>query len=426
MNQKNGFLPVILGVITACSILIIAVILCLDIIMRGFFPGIYLGSRIAGTYNELKKENSLIDSFFTYKGLNLSNNLSVAVNGNFSNIGFDFNGQCNVSDSKIYLDGSTALSNKTVDTQFFYDNGSYGICLPEYADAWICSNTDTSDNSTSGYSSQNVPDPVVSSLLQELMHNAKIKKYSEIDNNIFEYTVYTDGDIWEKIFSEVSDRLLDDTDNIDNSSEDSMTYIITDCLSDIDLPKTVMFTIRERDKKIVYARCLTTLNNENIDVWFDMSGSEHLLDSVDIGMLYSVDGNQTSLSVKSSGNNFNLSKNLYNKAQIEINVPLLDKIIIDTECNFTDMSNFNYSLNMEIENLCVAQVSGTGVYTDDGLSVIADNILFDLGFISYSGYSAITMKETDQTFNIPQKTQYTVDSPLSDLYNLIYSNISQN
>ena len=420
MKQKNEILPIILGIVTACCVLFAAIILCLDIIMRGFFPGIYLGSRIAGTYNELKKENSVINDMFTYKDLLPSDNMTMTLNGNIDNIGFDFNGQ--YADLKLYLDGNVMFSDKTaVNTQFFYDNGSYGICLPDYINAWFYKNNNASDSSETASFSDNSSVTDIYPMFKNIVKDAKIKDYSKIDKDTCEYKIYTNGDVWEEIISASSYNLQhsNNYNKLLNSYKETISSLTSDFLSDIDLPQTVIFTVHERDNRIVYANCSTPTSDGNISIMLDMSKSEKLRDSLEINILYSFSGNELEFLLTSSGNHFDSSKKLYNNTNIEIKLPILGKTIIEAGYESTGAASFNYSLNMNTENLYSANVSGTASHIDDTLSVTADNMSLDFGNTQHSGYITVSMKETTQPFNIPQKTQYPLDPTFSDFYSFI-------
>ncbi|MDD6483005.1 MAG: hypothetical protein PUF72_00295 [Clostridiales bacterium] len=130
-NKKN-FLPELLGILSACAVVIVLVVFNIDLIMMRFAPKIYVSSMLAKTVKEIEGEQETVSSVYPrYRSIRDSNTTHI-----------------NLSAGDKTAD-ITALYNKT--TPQLYASGTYdkiafegyiqeqetGICLPELMDVYF-------------------------------------------------------------------------------------------------------------------------------------------------------------------------------------------------------------------------------------------------------------------------------------------------
>ena len=414
--KKNEILPVVLGAATACIILAAAAILFMDTAIRVFAPGIYMGGRLANTYNELKKEKSDMDSFFT-QGIMISDNMTAQLSGTFDNIGFDFNGRFNKAIPKLYMEGNAVTDGKSYAVQLFSENNVTGVCLPEYSDAWLCrENSSLTAYAASAFGADGNSNVLNAAYpaLQDMLKEIKISGYSKKNSGISEYRVYTSGAAGKKALSDILSAITEDRlKNIDTAD------MVREYSDSLDFPETIAFSVYERNKCVVYASCSFNLPDGNMKIWVDMSEKARLRDSVDCGIMIAADGSEYGFSYKSSGNHFFRNENLSDETEIEISLPLLDKTLIKAKTEFKNSQNLEFSLNASNEKLFTAELSGTGTYRGESFAANADRIYLSFGRNSHSGSGSISLESADGDFSVPQKERYTMDTAAGELSTII-------
>lgn len=426
-NKKGEILPIVLGAATACIIIIAAVFLCLDMLMRSFAPGIYMGVRLGNTYKQLSREKSETDSFFT-GGLLPGSTMSVSVNGSLGGLSSELNGSFDNTSKKLYVTGSAGLGFIKPDIELFYDSGIAGICLPQYRDAWFCSEKKNilSDIQKSGISDItgipslpfSVPDnsggntAQLYSILHDSIKNIKIDGYSKKGNGIHEYRVYMRKEACQKLLSELAVYAADKYGSIFDSiaGSDSAAEYVREYFNELNFPENTAFTVSERDKQIVRVSADFTADGEKINIWLDVSNGARLSDNIDGGFL--VSGGSCGFTYKTSGNRFFRKEKLSEDTQAEIILPVIGKTTLTKKVRFSDTKSFEYSVNAENPALFKAAVSGSGVHTDNELSLSDSSFELEYNKKSCTGSFGISFHGGAADFEIPERERYGIEENL--------------
>ena len=437
MEKKHEVLPVVLAVVTACAILIAAVLIFMDAIMRTFAPGIYVGGRLLSTYNNLEKEAASKDSFFSGQLLP-SDNLDITFDGNLDGIDAKMSGQYDRENQKIFLDGTVHTLLGTLNTQFFSEDGESGIALPDFKDVWLCAPNNEflqkldesgfsnaagislphialfpqSANTDNNYSQKLYP--VIKSVLEDI----KTDGYAKKGDGIHEYRVYAKGENVKTAMVQTAEILLSSDsfakrfEMIPESGEfiSSASESLKEYIEDLTFPETVAFTVSERNKSIVAVSTNFTVSDGDVKMWADMSEKARLSDSVKYGLQYDFSGSTYGISYASDGNHFFRGENLTDNTKIEITLPFIEKTTIEKDIRFTDNTNFDYDIKASNDTLFNAQFSGNGKHSENELTLSTDKAALKLGDKDYSIGGSITLTSASSPIEIPSKEKYSIDS----------------
>lgn len=438
-KKSNGegktILKIIAGIVIGCAVLFCAVLLGMDALMRSVAPDIYLGGRLVNTYQQLEREQKQNSGFFKGEALP-KGDLDAEISGDFEKIGFALNGGFNKDSKKTYLKGEVDTFKGRYNAELFYNNGTSGICLPDFLDVWLCTqNGSLFDDMQSTGVSEKLGIPIIPSTdlgnmsldlgslfpsIKALISDIKINGYSKKGSGLSEYTVSLNGEAVKNTLLAASDIVWEQS--FKNKALD--INLLRSYIIEIPFPQEVHFTIYERKKSIIYASSKFSADGEALEIHMDMSKNARLSDNIEIRLVHTMDGESYGFTYFSSGDHANPKGKISDNTELTLMLPFTQNISLKRNVGFNDRKNFTYTLSANSKDTIEFILNGNGTYTSSEFSAEADSVVLKTNEIQHTGQGSIKFTPNSAGFEIPEKEQFELGTIPGDTLKRLTDGIS--
>lgn len=431
-DKKNGFLPVLLGILTACAVIIALAVFNMDAIMLRFSPKIYISSLAAKTVKELNTENSKKDEVYPkYRSLLESNTLKL--DGTFKDKAVSFTSNYSAQTPQIYASGEY----DGIAFDGYIREDETGICLPKLMDVYFTLPTKSfgeeynkslaasflpfrlSDKLSLSMDILQKQDTVSAEKIYKaaapLLDNISVKKGSEpgeilitIPSDKFKESAKGITSLYKDTFgqsgiSAVISRICG------VNLSDSLFDVIISELDGLDTSDSVTISCIQRKSHIVKLHTKINIKGGGgIDILADSSSGVRMLDDMLFKLSYETDSSKIGISYECSGNFFYDNEDLYSEKSFTFDFGN-SRLISLSHSEHGNKQNRNGGLEISCDTLGAASVSlkYSSVLNSDSDSISLSQLMLNGANILSAD---INVSDYEQV-QIPSKQTY----PLNEL-----------